>query len=169
MNPILNAERNRILLVDPETGKRGNFTLAEFQNKNGLVIVQASTLWCLERIHARGREVVAPNRFSVVITDGIRTDEDNAALAAVEGWIGELAPNGQPGEVSRTSHHLVSQGASGVDFRAFVREGQTRQPFPMERLAAFARAVFDYVKVYADHIHGDNRDGCTAYARAGGA
>lgn len=166
MNATLKRELNRIRLVDPGTGEPGHFTMGEFANEDGIVMAQPSTLWALERIRADVNEVVTPARAVVVVANGVRLDRDNARLAERLGWIGETAPDGSPGRVSRTSMHLASKGASGADFYAIVYGGGRRELFPMRQLGAIAERYFDKVLYYEDHIHGDQRDGGKAFPRS---
>ncbi len=155
--------RNRVRLVDPGTGQAGHFSLYEFENGEGLVAVHLKTLWALERVRAdlnasdAGREA----EIGIHITDGVRTQDDNEALAGRLGWTDE------GGKVSRTSKHLVGQGAHGVDFKAMLRGA--RGALVMPELGQVARRYFDFVKDDYDdgHVHADNRDGCRAWMGRG--
>lgn len=157
------ATRNRIVLVDPGTGMPGHFRLCEFENGDGLAAVHPSTIWALERIRAdlNASEAAAMTEIGIYITDGVRTQKDLETLAERLGWTDE------GGLVSRTSKHLVTMGAHGVDFKARARHG--RGNLVMSELGAVARRYFDFVEDdYSDgHVHGDNRDGCRAWRHRG--
>jgi hypothetical protein len=147
--------RNRVRLVDPGTGYPGHFSLHEFENDDGLVAVHPGTLWGLERIraHLNESEIAEEAEVSIHITDGVRTQEDLERLATRLGWTDE------GGKVSRTSKHLITQDATGVDIIAML--GGSRMRVPQKTLGPVCRQYFDFVKDDYDdgHVHVDNRDG----------
>lgn len=127
-----------------------HFRLKEFENGDGLAVVHASTLVSLEKVR---RDLCAMYREDVwvIVTEGIRTPEDLARLAARLGWTDE------GGLVSRRSKHLVEFGGIAVDLLAVV--ARTRERIPQAALGMICRRHFDFVKDdYRDgHVHADNR------------
>lgn len=135
-----------------------HFKLREFANASGLVMVHPLLLKRLESLRAAlnrcfsvipgmGREV------QVVITDGIRTQEDLELLADKYGWIDE------GGKVARDSKHLTKYGGIAADITAslVLLDGGRVQRVPQNVVAREARPLFPYVKDdYADgHVHVD--------------
>ncbi len=178
-----------------------HFSLHEFANSEGLVAICAETVQSLEQLrqwlwdvqieriaqpHMVGSELasmLADCEVAIHITCGLRTEEENAALATRLGFIDERLCDGafdEPqwlteekatdlevhfdwdnwpkGKVSRTSKHLLSQGASAVDIKAKVI-GVTEW-LPSALVAEGAMLFFDYVNAnYSDgHVHVDNRN-----------
>lgn len=149
---------NNVRLVDPETGRPGHFVLREFENALHLAAVHPTTLWSLERTREDlNNELGGVDEVIIVVTGGLRLEADQEALAERLGWIDE------GGVVSRTSKHLLSEGACAVDFTAKFRS--RRMKISQAKVGEVARRHFDFVKDnYPDlHVHADNRDGCRAW------
>lgn len=145
------SKRNRVkiaTIIDGETVS--NFSLHEFENGDGLVMVHSTLLESLERTRAELCRKYE-QEVCIVITDGIRTPEDLERLAAGYGWIDE------GGTVSRESKHLTKFGGIAADFRATVK--QTGFRIDGGLVGNIAREFFDWVKDdYMDgHVHADNR------------
>ena len=143
--------RNDIRLVTELDGERvSHFKMREFENRAGLVMVHASVLDSLERVR-RDLCSMAEEDVWVIVTDGVRTQDDLGRLAARLGWIDE------GGAVARNSKHLVKFGGIAVDVVARVASSRTR--VPQATLGEVCRRYFDWVKDdYADgHVHADNR------------
>lgn len=127
-----------------------HFRLYEFENRDGLAMVHPSVLESLERVRADLLELKGENVW-LIVTDGIRTQADNEALAEQFGWTDE------DGAVSRTSKHLAEFGGIAVDLIAVVVSSRMR--IPQSVLGAICKKYFDFVKDdYKDgHCHCDNR------------
>ncbi len=144
--------RNAIPLVAEVDGERlTHFRLREFENRDGLAMVHASTLEALERVR-RDLGAMAGEEVWVIITDAVRTQKDLERLAARLGWTDE------GGLVSRRSKHLAEFGGIAVDLIAMA--AGTRRRVPQKTVGAACRRYFDWVKDdYRDgHVHADNRD-----------
>jgi len=145
--------RNRVKLYTEIDGELvSHFSLREFENAYGFVMIHASVPRALEQVrrdlcHEAGEEV------QIVITDALRTEEELRRLAKRYGWTDE------GGTVSRNSRHLARYGGIAVDIVARVRSTGAR--FPQDRVGAVCRRYFDFVKDdYPDgHVHADNRYG----------
>jgi len=89
----------------------------------------------------------------VLVTSGVRTQEDNERIAEVLGWTDE------GGLVARDSKHLEEYGGIAVDIVARYRKGDEWVRVPQCDVASACRDRFAYVKAdYADgHVHSDNR------------
>lgn len=143
--------RNDIRLVTEVDGEPvSHFKMREFENRAGLVMVHASVLDSLERVR-RDLCAMAGEEVWVIVTDGVRTQDDLERLAARLGWIDE------GGAVARNSKHLAKFGGIAVDVVARVASSRTR--VPQATLGGVCRRHFDWVKDdYADgHVHADNR------------
>ena len=143
--------RNDVRLVANLDGEEfSHFRLREFENGDGLAMVHGSALDSLERTR---RELCAMAKEEVwlIVTDGVRTQQDLERLAARLGWTDE------GGAVSRNSKHLSRFGGIAVDVVAVVR--RTRARVPQRTLGEVCRRYFDWVKDdYGDgHVHADNR------------
>jgi hypothetical protein len=143
--------RNDIRLVAELDGEPvSHFKLREFENRDGLAMVHASVLDSLERVR-RDLCAMAGEDVWVIVTDGVRTQDDLERLAARLGWVDE------GGAVSRSSRHLAAFGGIAVDVVARVASSRTR--VPQATLGKVCRRHFDWVKDdYSDgHVHADNR------------
>lgn len=148
---INNRDRNNVRIqtnLDGETVS--HFRIREFENRDGLAMVNAETLLSLEKLrrdlcHMAGEEVW------VIITDALRTQADLERLAKRLGWTDE------GGAVSRTSKHLPEYGGIAVDLVALIPS--TRKRIPQKVLGEYCRRHFTFVKDdYPDgHVHADNR------------
>lgn len=148
---MANGGRNDIpLLVMIDDEPQSHFRLREFENKEGVAVLHASTLKSLELVRRDLRSEVGETVW-VIITDATRTQTDLEALAARLGWIDE------GGAVSRRSKHLVKYGGIAVDLIAKV--ARTRVQLGQRLLGGICRRYFDWVKDnYSDgHVHADNR------------
>jgi hypothetical protein len=127
-----------------------HFRLREFEDRDGLAMVHATTLDSLERVR-RDLLAMIGEEVWVIITDGVRTQADLERLAARLGWTDE------GGRVSRDSKHLARYGGIAVDCAAMV--ARTRERVPQHVLGEICRRHFDFVKDdYPDgHVHADNR------------
>ena len=144
--------RNDIYLTLSRDGKPpSHFKLREFENSGGLVMVHRSTLESLEAVRA---DLCAQydEEVQVIITDGIRTQEDNERIAEKYGWADE------GGAVARMSKHLTAYGGIAVDITA--RVARTGARISQRTLGDICRRHFDFVKDdYRDgHVHADNRN-----------
>jgi hypothetical protein len=94
---------------------------------------------------------MAGEEIWVIVTDGVRTQDNLDRLAARLGWIDE------GGAVARDSKHLAKFGGIAVDIVA--RVASSRDRVPQATLGEICRRYFDWVKDdYADgHVHADNR------------
>jgi len=155
-------QRNRIPMYtnlgDPaapfaETSEMvSHFSLHEFENADGLVMVHPTVLTGLERVRRRLNDSTG-GPVSIIVTDAVRTRRDLDRLAERYGWVDE------GGRVSRESRHLARYGGIAVDVVAVQQDNGTRLP---QRVVGDAcREHFDWVKDdYADgHVHADNRRG----------
>ncbi len=145
--------RNRVKLyteIDDELVS--HFSLREFENAYGFVMIHASVPRALELVR-RDLCHEASDEVEIVITDALRTEEELRHLARRYGWTDE------GGTVSRNSRHLARYGGIAVDIVARVRSTGAR--LPQERVGAVCRRYFDFVKDdYPDgHVHADNRYG----------
>ena len=143
--------RNDVRLVVTIDGEdQRHFKLHEFENCDGLTMVHASTLESLERVR-RDLCFMTGERVWVIVTDGVRTQEDLRRLAGRLGW------TDQGGAVSRHSKHLAEYGGIAVDLVAVV--ARTLEGIPQRTLGNVCRSHFDWVKDdYGDgHVHADSR------------
>ncbi len=144
--------RNDIaLLVELDGETVSNFKLREFENAEGLAMVHSSVLYALEQVR-RDLGIVFGETVWIYITNGVRTEADNARLGASLGWSDE------GGLVSRNSRHLARYGGIAVDLIAVLARNRTR--VPQEVVGKICRRYFDWVKDdYQDgHVHADNRN-----------
>jgi len=148
--------RNRIPLYTKIDGKLvSHFSMHEFENDDGLVILHPTVLVGLERVRQKLNEL-AGVPIVIFVTDAVRTQQDLERLAEQYGWTDE------GGTVSRDSKHLAKYGGIAVDIIAmpkgltFGRESARQW---QERLGQTCREYFDWVKDdYPDgHVHADNR------------
>jgi len=149
---------NRVKLMLPEGDGwvETHFGLWEFANPVGLVVVHPSMLLGLEltreTLNADRDLLDTPNdEIQIIVLDGTRTDEDVVRLVRKYGWVDD------GGRVSRDTKHHWDYGGIAADI--WARHKWSSVPVSMERLASVARERFDFVKVYEDHVHGDQRDG----------
>ena len=149
---------NRVRLMLPEGNgwAQTHFGLWEFANPDGLAIVHPTLLLGLERIRATMNAdtdlLTTPNdEIEVIVIDSTRTDKDVRRLVRKYGWTDE------GGRVSRNTRHHWEHGGIAADI--WARHKWSAVPVPMERLASVSRLWFDYVQVYTDHVHVDQRDG----------
>ena len=143
--------RNRVRLYTQIDGELvSHFSLREFENAYGFVMIHASVPRALELVR-RDLCSEAGEEVEIVITEALRTEGELRQLAKRYGWTDE------GGTVSRNSRHLARYGGIAVDIVARVRSTGAR--FPQDRLAAVCRRYFDFVKDdYPDgHVHADNR------------
>jgi hypothetical protein len=143
--------RNRVKLYTEVDGELvSNFSLREFENAHGFVMVHASVLRSLELVR-RDLCLEAGEEVAIIITDALRTEEELRKLARRYGWTDE------GGAVSRSSRHLARYGGIAVDIVPRVR--RTGRKIPQRDVGAVCRRHFDFVKDdYPDrHVHADNR------------
>lgn len=146
------SRRNDVRLLTVVDGEEvSHFRLREFENRDGLVMVHPETVTALERVR-RDLNALADEAVWVIITDAVRTEADQARLAARLGWVDE------GGRVSRDSKHLAKYGGIAVDLIAVLAESRTR--LPAETVGRVCRRYFDFVEDdYKDgHVHADLRD-----------
>ena len=144
--------RNDIpLLVELDGDTVSHFKLREFENAEGLAMVHSSVLYALEQVR-RDLGKLCGETVWIYITNGVRTEEDNARLGARLGWSDE------GGLVSRNSRHLTRYGGIAVDLIAVFARNRAR--VPQEVVGKVCRRYFDWVKDdYQDgHVHADNRN-----------
>ena len=141
------------IFLDRGNGLPNHFRLKGFANGDGLVMVHPRLVECLEQLRARLCDLFREEVW-VIITDGIRTKQDNERLAAKLGW------TNQGGAVSPDSKHLTKYGGIAADIKCFKAQ-KNAQGF-RERIAQAivghqARKIFAYVKDdYGDgHVHVD--------------
>ncbi len=141
---------NDIRLIDPVTDLLGHFSLYEFQNINHIACIHKLQLERLEKLRAaisKDQGVECP----IIPTSGIRTEEDNRALAVKFGWSDE------DGRVSRNSKHLLRYGGIATDILV-TRKG-VKSYLPGAYVAQMARPIFAFIKYYDDDsVHVDSRD-----------
>ena len=143
--------RNDVRLMSRIDGEDcSHFRLREFENREGLTMVNASVLDSLELVR-RELTSMAGETVWVIVTDALRTESDLARLAERLGWTDE------GGAVSRNSKHLAKFGGIAVDVVAVV--ASTRRRVPQESVGGVCRKFFSWVKDdYGDgHVHADNR------------
>jgi len=159
-------ERNRIPLYtnlgDPaasfaeKSEMVSHFSMHEFENDDGLVMVHPSVLSGLEHVRRRLNDSTgAP--VSVIVADAVRTQRDLDRLAERYGWTDE------GGRVSRDSRHLAKYGGIAVDIVALRHDhaGRVTDRVAQNVVGDACRECFDWVKDdYPDgHVHADNRHG----------
>jgi hypothetical protein len=131
-------------------GRKSNFSLHEFANREGLVCLH----WALlEAVQAVRDDLSAEcgEEVALVITDGTRTLDDLKRLAAKLGWIKD------GGLVAKDSKHLHRHGGIGVDFKALYASNRKR--VQLDVVVRVSQKHFDWVKSYKDgHVHGDLRN-----------
>lgn len=149
---------NDILLVTDKMRERNplyeaHFRLREFANAEGVVMVHPALINGLEALR---HELYCAFREEVwiIITDGIRTQDDLERLADKYGWIDE------GGVVSRDSKHLTKYGGIAADIKCFkANKGPDgrRERVAQALVGRMARRFFLFVKDdYADgHVHVD--------------
>jgi len=145
--------RNYIKIVTLLDGELvSHFTLNEFENKDGFVMLHSSVPHALESIR---RDLNAMDfgkgEVELIITGATRTKQENEELAARLGY------TDQGGAVARHSYHLPQFGGVAVDF--YARMSGTMERVNQKIVGDAARRYFDFVKDdYGDgHIHADNR------------
>ncbi len=126
------------------------FSMKEFENKKGWVMIHCSVIFSLTKIREKLTERFG-EEIEIIITDSTRTEEELEALAKKLGWTDE------GGTVSRNSKHLEKYGGLAVDF--YARYKRNKEPILQSIVGEISRKYFDFVKAnYKDgHIHGDNR------------
>lgn len=148
-------EQNHIRIPNPLTGKPGHFSMWEFENSEGMVMIHPSVIRSLELLRESLCNIVERG-VAIIITDATRTRAENGRLAKDLGW------SDQGGAVSRNSRHLTTWGGIAVDIRAVVNATRKyqRNPLPQTILGSHAKKFFDFVKDdYGDgHVHCDNRN-----------
>lgn len=146
--------RNDVFLMwqDGAELKPSHFRMREFENDDGLCMVDSSVVASLERVR-RELSMLEDCGVQIVITSGIRTEADNERLARSRGWTEE------GGAVARDSRHLVKYGGIAVDIYARKRVGGVWVLLDQTDVAKVCKEHFNYVKSsYADgHVHADNR------------
>ena len=143
--------RNRVKLYAEVDGELvSHFSLREFENTHGFVMIHASVPRSLELVR-RDLCREAEEEVEMIVADALRTEEDLRRLARRYGWTDE------GGAVSRNSRHLARYGGIAVDIVTRLRG--TGRRLPRERVGAVCRRYFDFVKDdYPDgHVHADNR------------
>ncbi len=146
-------QRNRIPLYTNLGGDMvSHFSMHEFENPEGLVMVHPSVLRGLERVRRRLNNSVG-EPVALIVTDAVRTQRDLERLAGRFGWTDE------GGRVSRDSRHLAKYGGIAVDVVAVRQDGGGR--VPQHVVGEACRDHFDWVRDdYPDgHVHADNREG----------
>jgi len=130
-----------------------HFKLREFENCRGLVMVDSSVVEGLESVRGKLCEVVGRD-VQVVVTDAVRSDEDNMRLGLRAGWVD------QGGVVARDSRHLERYGGIAVDVCARYKCAGAWVYVASEVIGKCACGFFDFVKCdYKDgHVHLDMRD-----------
>jgi len=127
-----------------------NFTLEEFENPHGWVILRAETPRALEHVRDAFNARYHPDKIIVIVTDCTRTPDQNERLALRYGW------SHQGGAVAKNSFHLVQYGGIAVDF--VVYNSTRLVPIPPAEVKPVADLYFSYVQCYDDgHVHGDLR------------
>jgi hypothetical protein len=146
--------RNDVVLQWTEGGvlRDGHFKLREFETSDGLVMIDSTVVYSLEFVR-RDLNHLYRSDVQIIITSGLRTEEDNAALAARLGWTDD------GGQVSRDSRHLPKHGGIAVDLFARRRYGQGWRIIEQSVVGETCRPYFNFVKDdYEDgHVHADNR------------
>jgi hypothetical protein len=147
--------RNDVTLMwkDGETWRPSHFRMREFESDAGFVMVDSTALESLELVR---RDLCMEFGVDVqlVITSGLRTEEDNARMAERLGWTED------GGLVARDSRHLPKYAGIAVDLYARRLYGNGYKLIPQDVVATACRRHFDYVNDnYSDgHVHADNRD-----------
>jgi len=127
-----------------------HFSLREFENRAGWVMIHPSVVNSLHQTRAGLNATSRDGEVEVLITDCVRTPQQLAALGSKYGWTDE------GGKVARRSFHLFEFGGVAVDFKARYKKNYIYLPAHM--VYAVAKLYFDYAKYYDDgHVHGDNR------------
>ena len=148
------GKRNHVKLLTELDGKLvSHFSLHEFESRRrGYAMVHPSLLLSLEKLRQNLSGIDAFEEVEIIITSGLRTQEDNA-------WLGEKYGYTEAGgDVSRDSKHLPEYGGIAADF--WARRKRDKKVIPTDVLLRCAQQVFDFCKAYADgHVHGDNRNG----------
>jgi len=142
----------RLCWRDGNVWKISHFKMREFENVRGFVMVDDTVIRSLERVREKlGRECEC--EVEVLVTSGVRMQEDNERIAEVLGWTDE------GGLVARDSQHLEVYGGIAVDIVARYRKGDTWIRVPAFDVGVACRDHFAYVKDdYEDgHVHADNR------------
>ncbi|MEA3365076.1 MAG: hypothetical protein U9Q79_05495 [Candidatus Hydrogenedentes bacterium] len=148
--PMCNQRNDVRLLTRLDGEDVSHFRLREFENRAGLAMVHPALLESLERVR-RDLCEMAGETIWIIITDGVRTQEDLERLAARYGWVDE------GGTVARNSKHLVKFGGIAADLVAV--NARTRQRVSQKIVGTVCGRHFDWVKGdYNDgHVHADNR------------
>jgi hypothetical protein len=132
--------------------KLSRFKLSEFENSQGIVVINNALIFSLEcfRTAIAEKLSISPDIIKIVITDGTRTEEDNQALGKKLGWTDE------GGLVSRDSKHLTKYGGIAADIVVLMTRARIRIPHKV--MIPLAEQIFDYAKSYHDgHLHVDMR------------
>jgi len=129
-----------------------NFKLYEFENKEGLVMVNPLLVRRLEKLRHELNLIFGRDTVKIIITNAIRTEADNERLAKKLGWTDE------GGLVSRNSKHLTKYGGIAADIVAYCEKRKIAGP----AVGKIAQKHFDFVKSdYEDgHVHVDLRETC---------
>jgi len=129
-----------------------HFSMHEFENADGLVMVHPTVLAGLEGVRRRLNDATG-QPVAVIVTDAVRTRRDLDRMAERYGWTDE------GGRVSRDSRHLAKYGGVAVDIIAVREPGGDR--VAQHVVGDACREHFDWVRDdYPDgHVHADNRFG----------
>jgi len=153
-------ERNRVKFVTIIDGEPvSNFSAHEFENRAGIVCVSRPLITGLEltrrdlNLPKLGYLFAASDEILIHVAryGGVRTDDDNIALADNLGWVDE------GGRVSRDSRHLLKYGGVAAD--VYATHKWSELPVAHVVLFQIAGRYFDFVKIYDDHVHVDQREG----------
>ena len=154
--------RNRIPLMVYLNGEfgRSNFSLHEFESRDGTVVVHSLLLQGLQLIRNELGRLYDAN-VPIIVNSGTRSEADNIELAGRLGWIDE------GGVVSKDSKHLPKWGGIAADIRS-GRMTTTRMlgldlseafVVPVAKIGEVARTIFPYVNdSYRNHVHVDCLD-----------
>jgi hypothetical protein len=148
--PNIRQRNNVRLQIDLDGAPVSHFRLREFENRDGLAMINAATLLSLEKLR-RDLCRMAGEEVWVIITNALRTHADLERLAKRLGW------TDQGGAVSRSSRHLPEYGGIAVDLVALIPRTRTR--ISQKVLGGFCRRHFTFVKddYHDGHVHADNR------------
>ena len=139
-------------LVNPETGQKCNFTLAEFKdNMTDQAMIHPWNIVCLERLRSR-LEAELKTKIRITITSGLRSEAKNRKLAETLGW------TDAGGKVSRNSKHLPKYYGVAQDIMPKQFKNGSYRSVPKKVILPILEELFDFVKGPYPHYHVDNRN-----------